>query len=58
MIIAFTKQSLTLKAVVSNDTFSFCVSIHFLQKKWGDAVKISIEFHLSDRVLNSHDLTN
>ena len=38
--------------------FSFCVSIHFLQKKWGEAVKISIELNLSDHVLNSHDLTN
>ena len=37
---------------------SFCVSIYFLQKYRGEAVKISIEFNLSDLVLNSHDLTN
>ena len=41
-----------------NYNFSFCVSMHFLQKKWGEAVKISIELNLSDHVLNSHGLTN
>ena len=35
-----------------------CVSIHFIQKQWGEAVKISIDFNLSDHVINSHDLTN
>ena len=30
----------------------------FLTEIVGEAVKISIEFNLSDHVLNSHDLTN
>ena len=30
----------------------------FLADVVGEAVKISIEFNLSDNVLNSHDLTN
>ena len=39
-----------------NDKFSFVVTIHFLQKKWEEAVEISREFNLSDLVLNSYDL--
>ena len=38
---------------MSNYKFSFCVSIHFLQKQWGEAVKISIELNLSDHVLTN-----
>ena len=30
----------------------------FLTEIVGEAVKISVEFNLSDHVLNSHDLTN
>ena len=48
----------TLLALVSNYKFSFCVSIHFLQKYRGEAAKISIEFNLSDHVLNSHERIN
>ena len=38
--------------------FVIHVSMHFSQKWLVEAVKISIEFNLSDHVLNSHDLTN
>ena len=31
---------------------------HTFQTQWGEAVKISLDFNLSDHVRNSHDLTN
>ena len=61
----FTKPEASLAAdeaafpyPVSHYKFSFLISIHFLQKQWGEAVKISAEVNLKDRVLNSHDLPN
>ena len=54
---AIAKSNIAL-TLLSNYKFSFCVSIYFLQKYWGEAVKISIEFNLSDHIVNSHDLSN
>ena len=53
------RNLLTCKTLEQSvQSYCFWVSIHFLQKYWGEAVKISIEFDWSDLVLNSHDLTN
>ena len=44
-----------LKPPGSKFEFSFVALIHFLQKKWGEADKISRKFILYDHVCNSRD---
>ena len=43
---------------VSKYKFSIFVSIHFLQTKRRESVKISTDVNLSDHVLSSHDSAN
>ena len=47
-----------LKPSIKLQILLLCFHTFLTEVVWGEAVEISIEFNLSDHVLNSHDLTN